>query len=477
MAQGKFDLHSVDFREIFPWLHLFRGLRIALELKKMVLAAAGVVLMMVGWAAVGWFLEERGVPAPGIEPAAAPTASAAPTKGAANEIEGGLETALAAEKPRLLARPAIALPWGAAPAEASDDVYRSPLHGGMSGGWPTSFWLVFEPIRHLVFPVALMFSSTGSTFGGLLLVVWTLLVWGIFGGAITRIAAVQVSRDGKIGPLEALRFAAGRYFNYVSAPVLPFLGVLVIVVLCLLGGLLARVPGLDIVMGAIWILALVAGFVMAIALLGLALGWPLMYAAISAEATESFDALSRSYSYVLGRPWHYGFYAVVALAYGGVLMVLATTVAYALVHLSQYAVSWGGSEALLRQLYAYVPTAGGWRSAFGPLPGESPPSGTTRIAAYLVGFWTTVIFLGLVGFAYSYFWSAATIVYFLLRRDVDETEFDEVYIDEEEEEPFPTVAPALGTGGPGSLATPGGRGIEPPAAAGGPSLPIIDPPR
>ena len=50
---------------------------------------------------------------------------------------------------------------------------------------------------------------------------------------------------------------------------------------------------------------------MALLLLGLAFGWPLMWATISTEGTDSFDALSRSYAYVFQRPLRYLFYVVV----------------------------------------------------------------------------------------------------------------------------------------------------------------------
>jgi hypothetical protein len=70
----------------------------------------------------------------------------------------------------------------------------------------------------------------------------------------------------------------------------------------------------------------------------------------------------------------------------------------------------------------------------------------------MVAFWITVIFLLMLGFTYSYFWTAASMIYLLMRRKVDETEMDEVYIeDEEPEEPLappkmsPTPAPATTT--------------------------------
>jgi hypothetical protein len=49
-----------------------------------------------------------------------------------------------------------------------------------------------------------------------------------------------------------------------------------------------------------------------------------------------------------------------------------------------------------------------------------------------------------IGFAYSYFFSQGTMIYLLLRRKVDETEMDEVYLEEEEpdEALLPPSAPA-----------------------------------
>ena len=42
--------------------------------------------------------------------------------------------------------------------------------------------------------------------------------------------------------------------------------------------------------------------------------------ALSAEGSDSFDALSRCYSYVLQKPWSYIWYAAVALVYGAIVV-------------------------------------------------------------------------------------------------------------------------------------------------------------
>ena len=52
MPEERFDLRNVEFREIFPWLHLFRGFGIAGNAHSIVLGAAGALLTAVGWWAI-----------------------------------------------------------------------------------------------------------------------------------------------------------------------------------------------------------------------------------------------------------------------------------------------------------------------------------------------------------------------------------------------------------------------------------------
>lgn len=441
MADERLEFGSFHLRELCPWTHLFRGFHIALDLKKMAFGASGALLTALGWWGILFVFGPSDDPE---SPATAPPHVAA----AISEAQR--------------------FPWqqGAGP-----DVYASPFQaeGWTPQGLPTAAFLVVEPFRKLMLPARLMFLSSDSLWLGLLLSTWTVVVWAFFGGAITRIAAVQVAKDGHVGLVEAATFVAPRLLNYLAAPIVPFLGVLVLVVLSGVAGLASLLPMVNVVVGALWLFALIAGMLMALGLLGLAIGWPLMFAAVSAEASESFDAVSRVFSYLFGRFWHYLFYIVVAVFYGAVLTTIVVSCAFLAVHLSQYAVMLTGNDDSLRAFFANAPTAGGWRNTFGPSPDAAEAGFTDGIAGLLVGIWTHLFFLGVVGFAYSYFWSSTTIIYFLLRQDVDETEIEEVYVDEEEEEPFPTVAPSLGPP-PEVVQTP-----APAADNGDPSLPIIDP--
>ncbi len=68
--------------------------------------------------------------------------------------------------------------------------------------------VLIEPIVILLLPVVYFFSP-GSDLKCrlyfLCVLIWTVATWSLFGGAITRIAAVQVARGDKIGLVDALR--------------------------------------------------------------------------------------------------------------------------------------------------------------------------------------------------------------------------------------------------------------------------------
>ena len=316
-----------------------------------------------------------------------------------------------------------------------------------------------------------------------LVLVWTLLTWGLFGGAITRMAAVQVARKEKVGPVEAIRFTLSRYLHFFSAPLFPLILVLIITVFLIIYGLLHWIPifGDIVVDGLTWPLVILAGLVMAVILVGL-VGWPMMYATISAEGSDNFDALSRSYSYVYQCPWHYLWYSIVALAYGAVLVFFVGFMGSLMVYLGKWGV--GQTPGLERTgrgpsyLFVYAPTSYQWRELL--LQGAQTEDGQNvvkngaidaaaystylgqlklynQIGAVMVTVWIWLVFVMIIGFGYSYFWSAGTIIYLLMRRKVDDTELDEVYLEEDEsEEAYSTSAP-----------------VEPaPAASGTPESPL-----
>jgi hypothetical protein len=219
----------------------------------------------------------------------------------------------------------------------------------------------------------------------------------------------------------------------------------------------------DFFAGLFWFLPLIAGLVMAVVLVGL-VGWPMMYATISAEGSDSFDALSRSYSYVYQSPWHYFWYSVVALVYGAVLVFFVGLMGSLTVYLSKWGMSQNPlADAFNREpsyLFLWAPESFGWRSLL--LEGSAyaaPDQDTFKdwhfwnyAGAFLVAGWLYLVFLMILGFGYSYFWTAGTLIYLLMRHHVEDTELDEVYLEEDEGDetympsPQPGAAPATPSG-------------------------------
>src|SRR5262249_25386813 len=200
--------------------------------------------------------------------------------------------------------------------------------------------VLLEPLIKMMRPVAYFLNPNAGAWGKfyfLLVAIFTVAIWGVIGGAITRIAAVQVARQEKIGAREALTFALKRYLSYIFAPLVPLIIVLGIVIIMILYGLLMMVPVLGDILAVFWVVMIVFGTIISGLLLGL-VGWPLMSATVSTEGTDSWEAVSRSFSYVFGAPWHYIFYSIIALLYGAVLIFFVGFMGSAAVNFAKWGV-------------------------------------------------------------------------------------------------------------------------------------------
>ena len=201
-------------------------------------------------------------------------------------------------------------PWKAQQTDLTPEnalrplVFEDSLFGPPDlGEFPQSpyfdaWWELAAPFRQLFSP-QLTYVSLAFV---LLCLLWVVLVWAFFGGAIVRIASLELTRHEQIGWKPAFKHAREKFLAYFSAPLLPLLGVLLFTLPIVVLGLLMRLDVGLLVAGIVWPLVLIGGLLMGIMLLGLFFGWPLMWGAIGTEASDSFDALSRSYSYVISGP-------------------------------------------------------------------------------------------------------------------------------------------------------------------------------
>jgi hypothetical protein len=278
--------------------------------------------------------------------------------------------------------------------------------------------------------------------------IFCLAVWAIAGGAICRIAALHATRDEKIPLGEAFGFATRKFFSFFTAPLMPILFVLGCCVPLLIAGIVGLIPGLgELIVGIGFIIILLISVAMALVIIGAVGGFGMLYPTIAVEGSDTFDAFSRSYSYVYGRPWRTIFYSLVAAVYGTLCFVfvkllvsLIFKVAYSITGATM---NWADASyaAPLGKLQAM------WfgPSFSGPFFGQFylfPLGFAEKIASAFIALWVFTMVGLVIAFAISFFFSGYTIIYLLLRRIVDSTEMDEVFVEEFETkmpEPLPAT--------------------------------------
>src|SRR5262249_33286645 len=54
MAEERVELKDINYRQVLPWTELFRGFQVALDPKKLLLAAGGILAMSLGWYVLAW---------------------------------------------------------------------------------------------------------------------------------------------------------------------------------------------------------------------------------------------------------------------------------------------------------------------------------------------------------------------------------------------------------------------------------------
>ena len=288
----------------------------------------------------------------------------------------------------------------------------------------------------------------------ILMLAVALAVWALFGGAIHRIAALHFGREQKISIGQALRFSAGKFLSFYFAPLIPLAIVFVIGAFISCGGFALGSWGGGIAMGLLLPLALGAGLLIAFLLVGLGGGGALMYPTIAVESSDSFDAIGRSYSYVYGRPWRAAFYGLVAAFYGVICYMFVRFCAFLTLATTHWFVGAGvigGGQTVspLADKLDVLWPAPTFDNLMSTAPSEAM-SGLEPIGAWLVWFWTMLVAVTVLAFLLSFCASAKTVIYFLLRRRIDATDLDDVYVDEPQEdfgsepaeEPAETPAPA-----------------------------------
>ncbi len=252
-----------------------------------------------------------------------------------------------------------------------------------------------------------------------------LAVMSVAGGAICRIAALQFARGEKPGLTEALRFSAKKFTSFFTTPLAPVGIIIFIGVFVFLLGLVGNIPRVgELIIGIFVFLALIAGALITVVLIGTVAGFNLMFPAVACDGSDCFDAISRSFSYIYSKPWQMGFYTAVAAVYGAICYMFVRFFAFLLLLVTHLLLQFSilGDNSKLTAIW----TGPSFWNLIGPLS-LTGTNWTQSIAAFLVHLCLLAVIGLVVSFMISFYFSANTIIYALMRNRVDNTALDDVY--------------------------------------------------
>ncbi|MCH5375022.1 MAG: hypothetical protein JJ992_13685, partial [Planctomycetes bacterium] len=252
-------LRRVEWRQLFPFLWLFGAFRFAVDPRKLILAAFGMCFVTGGNHAIDLI---------------------------------GLRSE---DQTRLLPAPKLEYPWQLLETHKLSDGIEPLAYLTDPGSLRSIFsnWKVLidpllEGAGHPAYVLANSYQhGFAVSVDALLRLLWFALVWGVFGGAITRMTIHQFVKDEKLSMVSGLKFSSGKILDYLSAPLLPLGGTFFLLLIIAGFGLLGRIPGIGpLITSVLMGIALLLSVGIVIMLIGVGAGWPLMISAIGTEDSD-----------------------------------------------------------------------------------------------------------------------------------------------------------------------------------------------
>ena len=394
MSDQPVIVKKISWAELCPWTIIFRTLPVAASVTVLALAMVGVLAASFTW----WLSENMFI---GVE----------------LEQDSALMAVVRSNTS----------PYRGVFIESSTDENALNILGARLSG-PRA---VFNQIKR---PAAYIFASkvepSGAHLGAsgfwyfLFGTVCSMAIWSFVGLAIARVCLLRVTRNETIGIDDAFDFAFDHWLASFGGVSIPLVASFALCVPAALLGLLMTFDFGAAVVSLLWPLVLALATGMAMLLLGLTYAWPLIISSAACEGQNSFDAMTRSFAYVFQRPINCLGYAVVAMLFGGFCWLIIANLSDSIVDMSYWATSWGANRV------------GGDLPRIEVLKGlvsdtETSSESMLSFSQHTIGFWNALIRTIAASFLYGLFWCMASTVYLLLRRDVDNTEMDEIYIVDE----------------------------------------------
>ncbi|MCH2147183.1 MAG: hypothetical protein MK073_05145 [Phycisphaerales bacterium] len=288
----------------------------------------------------------------------------------------------------------------------------------IDGALDLNFSVMWKSVVAIVWEYPILVWQSGhhwfiSLFGFLL--IFTLCIGG---GAISRMQACQFARQSQLSIDEALTYSWSQWRPAVLAVVSPAMFVAGISILLMLAGLvLFSIPIINVIGSLLYGLALIFGLCIALISIFYAVSFPMLVPAVMVEHCSGGESVQRAFSYVIARSLQYLTYLlllVIAMVIGFVFVRLVATltldVTAALV----------GSMTLNDSLL----NAG----AIQPL--STPATGLAwyeQAGSAVISCWEIIVHDCMIGWVFSGFFSASTMVYLLMRRACDGQSTKEIW--------------------------------------------------
>ncbi len=429
-------IDAVNWRRVFPWLSLARSFRMALGPGKLALAVIALLATSVGWWAIGsvfrgsddnsvedirdnvhWPWREDSLSLTDFEEQFDPShpRQNIVLSTAVYYVRPGLDLFEIVETEVEVRSESTVEPDQQVPRGVNRAQQKTHDDSSNAAQAQVETQVIEQPISFWAFVLAALKT------------VWMIAVWTIIGGAIARISVVEFTQDRRTSMMEGLRYSVTRWKAFTGAPGVMLTGILMASIPVMIIGLVSR-PGsfFYAISGLLWPLALLFGLIMAVLALGLLFGWPLMAVAVAAEREEdadAFGAISRAFEYGYQHIFKYLLYIMFVAVIGGVAWLVVTLVADQVLRLTAWGASWGAPDG--------PGSAADEMLSISQLEYQRTSGDISRVGSFLIRCWTAVIQTTVVAFAFTFFWSAASGIYVLLRNHAEGVPVSEVYMPED----------------------------------------------
>lgn len=245
-----------------------------------------------------------------------------------------------------------------------------------------------------------------------------LLVWGILGGAVSRLAAEEHSLGLRKPWTSGLAFALSRWFSLVACMMGPLAALLATcAALAGVGWVMLGLPYVNIAGGALFVIALIVGAGVTVLGGAVLVGSPMLVPGVACEGTDAIDSVQRVLAYMLARPGRVALYLIILI----LQLVLCVWVLWMVADAVE-AVTTSSVTAFMSKEDAGVVI-----SAIDGTESSAELKNHQQLMVRGLSFWSALPDLFVGAFAVSFWFTGGTLLYLATRRICDGQDAEELW--------------------------------------------------